>query len=133
MSILGGDDRYRSRYAAEDPVSEEVRSAVWAEVQAAMERTFGAQRYTEGFNGGEIHRTSNGTPSGIEPLNRDGPGMSAAWRRRIEKARRDAAEHDREIRIRVAAAEIELTSIIEDVRTIKKWLTSLLSHQSAGG
>jgi hypothetical protein len=122
MSILSVDDRYRSRYAAEDPVSEEVRSAVWAEVQAAMERTFGARRYTEGFNGGEIHRTSNGTPSGIEPLNRDGPGMSAAWRRRIEKARREIEEHKQHIEWQetIQAAHCEWSS--DDVLWLKGFI-----------
>jgi hypothetical protein len=71
-------------------------------------------------------------PNGLGVINTE-PGESEAWKRRIERARMDAAEYSAEIRIRVIAGKIEPKQVEEDIKEIKQWLTSLFSHPSTGG
>ena len=123
MSV--SEQRYRSRYAAEVPVSDEARSATWAAVNAAMVRLFGPPRNADGFAGGVILRVSNGTPPDPETVNCDGPGMSEAWRRRIAKARKESREWSAEIRVRELAAEITTEQLNNDIEEIRTWANSL--------
>ena len=50
---------------------------------------------------------------------------SPAWRRRIEKARKDAAEWSAEIRVRELAATITVDEIQQDLQEIRIWANSL--------
>jgi hypothetical protein len=52
-----------------------------------------------------------------------------SYRERVAKARRDAMEHDKEIRIREAAGELKPKQIEEDIQEIREWLISVFNHQ----
>ena len=68
-------------------------------VGEAMDRTFGPER--KGPPSDDLlllMNVSNGTPRDGQRVNTDGPGMKEAWRRRMEKAKREIAEHREHIR-----------------------------------
>lgn len=118
-------DRYQSRYAAESPGRDESRSQVWAEVNEAMTRLFGPPRNADGFAGGVILRVSNGTPPDPEVVNCDGPGMSEAWRKRIEKARKDAAEHTWHIDWQETVDRVHESITVDDISELKQFCEGL--------
>ena len=118
-------ERYQSRNAAEPPISDEGRSQARRDVIAAMAKLFPPRPYRGAASGGVILRVSNGTPSDLEEVNCDGPGMSPAWRRRMEKVKREIAGHSTEIRVREMAERITLEEIQNDLQEIRAWANSL--------
>jgi len=50
---------------------------------------------------------------------------SRPWLERIAKAKRDILEHERHIRVTVAADEITIAEMLEDIEEIRTWANSL--------
>jgi len=50
---------------------------------------------------------------------------SKPWLERIEKAKRDILEHERHIRVTVAADEITIAEMLNDIEEIRTWANSL--------
>jgi hypothetical protein len=50
---------------------------------------------------------------------------SKPWRDRIEKAKLDILEHESHIRVTVAADEITIAEMLEDIEEIRIWANSL--------
>jgi hypothetical protein len=82
-----GYDHPAARYRAMVFRGPEAMAAAEASVTAAMDATFGVRHYTttEGWLVGGLE--------GNGEVNMDGPQSSPAWRLRIDKARREIAEH----------------------------------------
>ena len=67
-------------------------------------------------------------PNGL-PVIDTSPSDCEVFQRRISKAKQDIEDYSREIRVREAAGIIPKPQIVEDIRSIKEWLTSLFSPQ----
>ena len=95
-----GYEHPSSRYRAMVFSGPEAMALAEQSITAAMDATFGVRRYTttEGWLVGG--REGNGE------VNQDGPQSSPAWRRRIDKARREIEEHKSEHRVRILAAAL---------------------------
>ena len=50
---------------------------------------------------------------------------SKPWLERIAKAKRDILEHERHIRVTVAADEITIAEMLNDIEEIRTWANSL--------
>jgi hypothetical protein len=122
-----GYDHSASRYRAMVFDGPEAMATARQKVTAAMDATFGVRRYTtsEGWLVGG--REGNGD------VNQEGPQASPAWRMRIEKARRDIAEHKIECRLRVLAIAITTEQILNDIEEIRSWANSLNKVQLEHG
>lgn len=116
-------DRYRDRYAGQIETSDDRRLQAKADVAQAMSKLFGdrpsiaADSWTVG-NMAYIHE------NGMLMLDYP-PRESPAWRRRIEKARREIAEHTAQIRLRELADSITMQEIQNDLQEIRAWANSL--------
>ena len=119
------DDRYRSRYAPQPTSSDEDRMKAWAEVNAVWERFMPSRRGESIGSGGLILHSSNGSKVTAEHVNTDGPGMSIAWRRMVDKARKEIAEHEAKWMVRDIAAEITTEELQHDLLEIRTWANSL--------
>jgi len=116
------DDRYRNRYAPQPTSSDEERAATLAEVNAVWERFMPSRRGESIGGGGLILKSSNGSAVTAEHVNTDGPGMWIAWRRMVEKARKEIAEHSQRIDWKETreAAHCEWSS--DDVAWLKEFI-----------
>lgn len=67
-------------------------------------------------------------PNGLGVRN-TAPSDHEAWRERVDRARRDVAGHQRDIRVQELAAAISISDILKDIEAIRTWAHSL-NHQA---
>ena len=126
-----GHDHPAARYRAMvfyDRTPEE-KAAMIADIDAAMDKTFGVRRYTttEGWLVGGLE--------GNGEVNQEGPRASPAWRQRIEKARREIAELQREERLKDAQAlrdsvakDTALTIVVNVAQEPVEWFAQAINN-----
>ena len=113
------------RYRKTEPRTPEDRQKIVAEVNAVWERLMPSRRGDSAGGGSLILKPSNGSKVAAEHVNTDGPGMSLAWRRIVEKAQREIAEHTAKWNVRELAAEITVEQLQHDLLEIRTWANSL--------
>jgi len=124
-----GYDHPSARYRAMVFDGPEAMAAARLQVKAAMNKTHGVRRYTttEGWLVGGLE--------GNGEVNQEGPRASPAWRMRIDKARREIAELQREERLKEAQALRDLvakdtasTIVVDAVREPVEWFAQAISN-----
>ena len=127
--IEDGYDHPAARYRAMIFRGPEAMAAAEASVTAAMNATFGVRRYTttEGWLVGGLE--------GNGDVNPEGPKASPAWRQRIEKARREIAELQREERLKDAQAlrdsvakDTALTIVVNVAQEPVEWFAQAINN-----
>ena len=107
----------------------EAMAAAQESVTAAIDATFGIRRYTttEGWLVGGLE--------GNGEVNQEGPKSSPAWRQRIEKARREIEEFNREERLKDAQAlkdsvakDTAATIVVDVVYEPVEWFAQAISN-----
>ena len=116
--------RYRDRYSAHDAMTDEERTAARALTNASWIKTFPEKRYVDAGSD-LILTTGNGSGPKLADIDTRTPGMVEAWRRRIEKARREIERHTRETDIRMMAESITDEQLHSDIEVIRQWANSL--------
>ena len=124
-----GYDHPSARYRAMIFDGPEAKAAAEQSVSAALDATFGIRRYTttEGWLVGGLE--------GNGEVNQEGPKSSPAWRQRIEKARREIEEFNREERLKDAQAlkdsvakDTAATIVVDVVYEPVEWFAQAISN-----
>jgi hypothetical protein len=107
-------------------MSDEDRLQARRDVIAAMAATFGVKKYREGDDGGGAGWTSGigGTGNGMATLSMV-PSDSPAWRRRMEKARREIAEHKKHIDWQETVDRVHRSITVGDISELKQFCEGL--------
>jgi hypothetical protein len=116
--------RYRAMVFSDSP---DERAAIESQVNATLAATFGDTPSLA--TGGYIVGGLGWITSNDMPYDKRTPQDHPAWRQRIEKARREITDHQREWRVRIQAESLTRHEIANDIQEIRRWANSLKERQ----